>query len=46
VQLDLLKTALEAQAEFQLKLTEQAVAPMRQVIEGFEAIREDDCPGW
>jgi hypothetical protein len=33
-QLDLLKTALEAQAEFQRKLTEQAFAPMRQVIEG------------
>jgi hypothetical protein len=35
-QLDLLKTALEAQAEFQRKLTEQAFAPIRQVIEGLK----------
>ena len=32
-QLDLLKTGLEAQAEFQRKLTEQAFASIRQVIE-------------
>ena len=35
-QLDLLKTALEAQAEFQRKLTEQAFAPMRQLIDGLK----------
>jgi tRNA U34 5-carboxymethylaminomethyl modifying GTPase MnmE/TrmE len=35
-QLDLLRTALEAQAEFQQKLTEQAFAPMRQVIDGLK----------
>ncbi|HEY6811920.1 MAG TPA: hypothetical protein VI074_04430, partial [Propionibacteriaceae bacterium] len=35
-QLDLVKTALEAQAEFQRKLTEQAFTPMRQVIEGLK----------
>jgi hypothetical protein len=35
-QLDLLKTGLEAQAEFQRKLTEQAFAPMREVIEGLK----------
>jgi hypothetical protein len=37
-QLDLIKTALEAQAEFQRKLTEQAFAPMRQVIEGLKQV--------
>jgi hypothetical protein len=35
-QLDLLSAAVEAQAEFQRKLTEQAFAPVRQVIEGLK----------
>ena len=35
-QLDLVQKALEAQAEFNQKLTEQAFAPMRQVLEGLK----------
>lgn len=33
-QLDVIQKALEAQEEFQRQLTEQALAPMRQVLEG------------
>jgi hypothetical protein len=35
-QLDLVQKALETQAEFNRELTEQAFAPMRQVIEGLK----------
>jgi hypothetical protein len=35
-QLDLVQKTLEAQAEFQRELTEQALAPMRQVLEGLK----------
>ena len=35
-QLDVVQTALENQAEFHRELTEQAFAPMRQVIEGLK----------
>ena len=35
-QLDLIQKALEAQAEFHRELTEQAFAPMRQVLEGLK----------
>ena len=35
-QLDLLQKAFEAQTEFNRQLTEQAVAPMRQVFEGLK----------
>jgi hypothetical protein len=35
-QLDLVQKALEAQAEFHRELTEQAFAPMRQVLEGLK----------
>jgi hypothetical protein len=35
-QLDLIQKALEAQAEFNRELTEQAFAPMRQVLEGLK----------
>ena len=35
-QLDLLREAFETQAEFNRKLTEQALAPMRQVLEGLQ----------
>ena len=35
-QLDLMQKALETQAEFQRELTEQAFAPMRQVLEGLK----------
>jgi hypothetical protein len=35
-QLDLVQKALETQAEFNRKLTEQAFAPMRQVLEGLK----------
>jgi hypothetical protein len=35
-QLDLVQKALETQAEFNRRLTEQAFAPMRQVVEGLK----------
>jgi hypothetical protein len=35
-QLDLVQKTLEAQTEFQRELTEQALAPMRQVLEGLK----------
>ena len=35
-QLDLIQKALETQAEFHRELTEQAFAPMRQVLEGLK----------
>jgi hypothetical protein len=35
-QLDLLQKALETQAEFHRELTEQAFAPLRQVLEGLK----------
>jgi hypothetical protein len=35
-QLDLIQKALETQAEFNRELTEQALAPMRQVFEGLK----------
>jgi hypothetical protein len=35
-QLDLIQQALETQAEFHRQLTEQAFAPMRQVLEGLK----------
>jgi hypothetical protein len=35
-QLDVIQKALEAQAEFYRELTEQAFAPMRQVLEGLK----------
>jgi hypothetical protein len=35
-QLDLLQKAFETQTEFNKKLTEQALAPMRQVLEGLQ----------
>jgi hypothetical protein len=35
-QLDLVQKTLEAQAEFQRELTEQALTPMRQVLEGLK----------
>jgi hypothetical protein len=35
-QLDLIQKALETQAEFNRELTEQALAPMRQVLEGLK----------
>ena|SRR5215211_7583269 len=35
-QLEVIQKALEAQAEFQRQLTEQALAPMRQVLEGLQ----------
>jgi hypothetical protein len=35
-QLDLIQKALEAQAKFHRELTEQALAPMRQVLEGLQ----------
>jgi hypothetical protein len=45
-QLDLLKTALEAQGEFQRKLTEQAFAPMRQLIDGLrQAAKTTEAAG-
>lgn len=35
-QLELLQKAVETQAEFQRQVTEQALAPMRQVLEGLK----------
>jgi hypothetical protein len=35
-QLDLVQKSLEAQAEFQRELSEQALAPMRQMLEGLK----------
>jgi ferritin-like metal-binding protein YciE len=35
-QLDVMQKALEAQEEFHRQLTEQALAPMRQVLEGLK----------
>ena len=35
-QLDYIQKAFETQAEFQRQLTEQALAPMRQVLEGLQ----------
>jgi len=39
-QLDLIQKSLEAQAEFQRQLTEQAFAPMKQVLEGLKQAAE------
>jgi hypothetical protein len=39
-QLDLIQRSLEAQAEFHKQLTEQAFAPMRQMLEGLQQAAE------